>query len=83
MDPKAADHLKVIQDAQTKHKSQAPATKEDDVLTYNEARKYFAGCALTGMLSECRLGNSLSKAQMEEVCRRADYMGTTLADMMC
>jgi hypothetical protein len=82
MDPKSVEAL--LKDTHEKNKHQAsPPTKESDVLNFDEARKYFAGCALMGMLSECRLGANLSKGQMDDVCNRAAYMGNLLAEKMC
>jgi hypothetical protein len=82
MDPKSVETL--FKEVFEKNKHQAsPETKESDVLNFDESRKYFAGCALQGMLSECRLGSGLTKSMIENVCRTAALIGNTLADMMC
>jgi len=82
MDPKSIENL--LKETQEKNKHQAPPTvEESDVLNFDESRKFFAGCALTGMLSECRLGANLSKSQMDDVCNKAAYMGNLLAEKMC
>jgi hypothetical protein len=55
---------------------------QQDVLTHEEAAKYFAGCALNGFCSEVRMGKNLNERDMRDMAARAAFLGKLLADMM-
>lgn len=81
MNNKPVDPLDFVEAAQEKHKAQ-PSNASEDIMSYGLLRQLYAGFALMGMMSECRLGKAVSQKEMQEMCRTAKVVGTMLAEEM-